>query len=122
MQNLTFQGLEHSNLHASVHCIRLHGNCRGAMIRSSSSKNIRTDYIFVNLRTGPTTKGSRAIGGSGMTRLVVSAFFGICATALGLTSTAAWAEKKVALVVGNSSYEFVSKLPNPANDATAVAK
>src|SRR5215207_738359 len=57
-----------------------------------------------------------------MTRLALSAFFGSCAAALGLSSTSALAEKKVALVIGNSGYEFVSKLPNPANDATAVAK
>jgi hypothetical protein len=57
-----------------------------------------------------------------MTRPALSALFGICLAALGLSSTAALAEKKVALVIGNSAYESVGKLPNPANDATAVAK
>src|SRR6266480_1294816 len=33
----------------------------------------------------------------------------------------ALAEKRVALVIGNSTYQKVSKLPNPANDAAAVA-
>ena len=33
---------------------------------------------------------------------------------------AAWAEK-VALVIGNSDYEYVGRLPNPENDATDVA-
>jgi uncharacterized caspase-like protein len=33
---------------------------------------------------------------------------------------AAFAEKRVALVIGNSAYQKVAKLPNPANDATAV--
>jgi uncharacterized caspase-like protein len=33
----------------------------------------------------------------------------------------AHAEKRVALVVGNSEYRNVAQLPNPANDATAVA-
>src|SRR3954468_14307653 len=43
--------------------------------------------------------------------LVVSIWFG-CDSAL--------AEKRVALVIGNSAYQKVAKLPNPANDATAV--
>src|SRR3979411_82724 len=33
----------------------------------------------------------------------------------------AFAEKRVALVIGNSSYRNVAKLSNPANDAAAVA-
>jgi hypothetical protein len=44
--------------------------------------------------------------------------------ALALLSTAsgaALADKRVALVIGNSEYRNVAKLPNPANDATAVA-
>src|SRR5947207_3635667 len=48
---------------------------------------------------------------------------------IGLWLLAAWcfsgspalAEKRVALVIGNSTYQKVSKLPNPANDAAAVA-
>lgn len=38
------------------------------------------------------------------------------------TSNAAWAEKRVALIVGNSSYQTVPQLPNPSRDATSVAK
>src|SRR5215470_7666732 len=34
----------------------------------------------------------------------------------------AWAENRIALVIGNSSYTSVSALPNPANDAKAMAK
>jgi uncharacterized caspase-like protein len=34
----------------------------------------------------------------------------------------AWAEKRVALIVGNSTYQTVPQLPNPARDASAVAK
>ena len=42
--------------------------------------------------------------------------------------TAAWcfaaspaaAEKRVALVIGNSAYQKVAKLPNPVNDATSM--
>jgi Caspase domain len=42
--------------------------------------------------------------------------------AMMLATTAAWAEKRVALVVGNSSYQTVPQLPNPSRDATSVAK
>ncbi len=33
----------------------------------------------------------------------------------------AWAEKRVALVIGNSSYRNVPQLPNPISDASAIA-
>ena len=36
-------------------------------------------------------------------------------------SQPAFADKRVALVIGNSSYRNVAKLSNPANDAAAVA-
>jgi hypothetical protein len=39
-----------------------------------------------------------------------------------LAPDAAWAEKRVALIVGNSAYQTVPQLPNPARDAAAVAK
>lgn len=40
-----------------------------------------------------------------------------------LATEAAWAaEKRVALVVGNSSYQTVPQLPNPSRDATSMAK
>src|SRR5437870_2584715 len=38
-----------------------------------------------------------------------------------LVSHPALAEKRVALVIGNSSYQKVARLSNPANDAAAVA-
>ncbi len=41
---------------------------------------------------------------------------------LAMASDAAWAEKRVALIVGNSSYQVVPRLPNPARDANAVAR
>lgn len=41
---------------------------------------------------------------------------------LAMASEAAWAEKRVALVVGNSSYQIVPQLPNPSRDANAVAR
>ena len=45
--------------------------------------------------------------------------FLVISTWLGCSS--AFAEKRVALVIGNSAYQKVAKLPNPANDAAAVA-
>ncbi|WP_424629051.1 caspase family protein [Bradyrhizobium sp. SYSU BS000235] len=38
-----------------------------------------------------------------------------------LSATSAHADKRVALVLGISSYEHVAKLPNPSNDAGAMA-
>ena len=35
--------------------------------------------------------------------------------------TPAFAEKRVALVVGNAAYQTVPQLPNPGRDASAVA-
>jgi peptidoglycan hydrolase-like protein with peptidoglycan-binding domain len=43
---------------------------------------------------------------------------GIVAT---FPSDAAWAMRRVALVVGNSAYQHVPQLPNPARDAQAIA-
>jgi Caspase domain len=40
---------------------------------------------------------------------------------LGLTGFSAWAQKRVAVVIGNSAYENIAKLANPANDAAAIA-
>jgi Caspase domain len=40
---------------------------------------------------------------------------------LWLSGESAFAEKRVALVIGNSAYQHVRKLPNPANDADSVS-
>jgi hypothetical protein len=40
---------------------------------------------------------------------------------VGLASHSAWAEKRVALIVGNSNYRSVARLPNPEKDASAMA-
>ncbi|MFB9269861.1 caspase family protein [Bradyrhizobium erythrophlei] len=49
-------------------------------------------------------------------------FYGLLlAASLLLASQPAWATKRVALVVGNSSYQNAPLLPNPANDAAAIA-
>jgi uncharacterized caspase-like protein len=44
------------------------------------------------------------------------------AFSLGLAQSPAFAENRIALVIGNSSYQTVSVLPNPANDAKAVTQ
>lgn len=49
-----------------------------------------------------------------LSRLIVAAF-------LACAGTAAHAEKRVALVVGNSAYRTVAKLPNPAADAKLMS-
>src|SRR5437870_13529438 len=45
----------------------------------------------------------------------------VLAIAFGACLTAAYAEKRVALVIGNSAYRNTLALPNPVNDATDVA-
>ncbi|WP_407146998.1 caspase domain-containing protein [Bradyrhizobium sp. ORS 86] len=45
----------------------------------------------------------------------------LLAASLFLACQPAWATKRVALVIGNSSYQNVPLLPNPANDAAAIA-
>ena len=55
---------------------------------------------------------------------MVSAFIrnvGVAVLLLVAQSSGALADKRVALVVGNSAYQNVAKLPNPANDAAAIA-
>jgi hypothetical protein len=43
------------------------------------------------------------------------------AAALVLACQPAWAAKRVALVLGNSAYQNVARLPNPVNDGAAIA-
>lgn len=52
-------------------------------------------------------------------RACAAALFAILAFCA--ASQAAWADKRVALVVGNSQYQNVVGLTNPAHDATAIA-
>ena len=44
----------------------------------------------------------------------------IALLALSLVPSAAFAQKRVALVIGNSAYEHTPKLANPKNDATDI--
>jgi uncharacterized caspase-like protein len=39
-----------------------------------------------------------------------------------LAGQSAWADKRVAFVVGNSNYQNVNVLTNPANDAAAITE
>ncbi len=63
--------------------------------------------------TKPTT------GGLGMLKVVVGA---IVAAVSMLATNPAVAERRVALVIGNSAYQHVSRLDNPSNDARLVAE
>src|ERR1700704_3478508 len=51
-------------------------------------------------------------------RAVGAIVLAVCS--FGLFSQPALAEKRVALVIGNSAYQNVNRLKNPANDAAAV--
>jgi Caspase domain len=56
-------------------------------------------------------------------RLVpMAAMVGAAIFAMVAAPAPAWADKRVALVVGNSSYQTVPQLPNPSRDANSVAK
>lgn len=61
-----------------------------------------------------------------LSRIVGAGFAGFVGAAVVLSfglvaATAALAEKRVALIIGNSSYQNVVKLDNPFNDASAIA-
>ncbi len=45
----------------------------------------------------------------------------LVAALFAISAEAAFAEKRVALVIGNSAYQKVTQLPNPAKDAASVA-
>jgi outer membrane protein assembly factor BamD (BamD/ComL family) len=55
-------------------------------------------------------------------RLVLIAAFSAATVLLAFSSDPALADKRVALVIGNSAYQKVARLPNPANDASAMAQ
>src|SRR5262245_51570593 len=55
-------------------------------------------------------------------RLLARAVATGAARLLALSVTPALAEQRVALVVGNSAYQSVPRLPNPSGDARAMAK
>jgi hypothetical protein len=56
-------------------------------------------------------------------RLVsLAAVIGGAILAMVLAPDVAWADKRVALIVGNSTYQTVPQLPNPSRDASSIAK
>jgi len=57
---------------------------------------------------------------TGYARLLIAGIAG--ALFLALAPAIAHAEKRVALIIGNSAYRSVARLPNPVKDATAVAE
>ena len=59
------------------------------------------------------------LGGKGPVPRVISLVFALC-TLAGVIVPAA-AEKRVALIIGNSTYKNVTPLPNPSSDAAAFA-
>src|SRR3979490_3095170 len=54
--------------------------------------------------------------------LSMAAVIGGTILAMVVAPDAAWADKRVALIVGNSTYQTVPRLPNPSRDANAVAQ
>ncbi|NVN88328.1 MAG: caspase family protein [Rhodopseudomonas sp.] len=52
----------------------------------------------------------------------IAAMIGGTVLAMVLSSSLALADKRVALVIGNSSYQTVPQLPNPSRDAASVAQ
>jgi hypothetical protein len=52
----------------------------------------------------------------------VAGLVALIAVAMLSNGSSAWAQNRVALVIGQSAYRAVNPLPNPANDAKAVAK
>lgn len=55
-------------------------------------------------------------------KLLASTVAIVAAVVLALSPDTAFASKRVALVIGNSAYQNVAKLPNPSKDANAVGQ
>src|SRR5215471_13613634 len=55
-----------------------------------------------------------------MMRVVSAIVLAFCS--MWLFCEPAFADRRIALVIGNSAYERVPQLPNPVNDATAMAE
>jgi outer membrane protein assembly factor BamD (BamD/ComL family) len=94
-----------------------------------SAKRVDRDAVrsATALRTDGCWEAVRIMVGMAVMRLIKWRFSSIAALTLlgGLlvaSSSAALADRRVALIVGNSSYQNVSRLPNPAKDADAIAE
>jgi hypothetical protein len=70
--------------------------------------------------------GQRLLARTGMKMIkrfvLLATAIGGAIVAMVLAPDAAWAEKRVALIVGNSTYQTVPQLPNPSRDANSVAQ
>lgn len=66
-----------------------------------------------------TTRPGTARTGNSLLSLAVSALAALC-MCMGVADMACAADKRVALVIGNSDYKNVSQLPNPSRDADAI--
>jgi hypothetical protein len=53
---------------------------------------------------------------------LMAVMIGAVVVSMAIAPEAAFADKRVALVVGNSNYQTVPQLPNPSRDASAIAK
>src|SRR4051794_21196244 len=60
-----------------------------------------------------------ASGGAPMRAVISLVLFSLFGLTAGTVES--FAEKRVALVIGNSEYQHASRLPNPVNDAGAVS-
>src|ERR1700760_956984 len=56
---------------------------------------------------------------NGMMRFASATVLALCL--MWLSCQQAFAERRIALVIGNSAYEQVPKLPNPVNDAKSMS-
>jgi len=57
-----------------------------------------------------------------MTRILIAALACVASVSIVGLTTEAVAQKRVALLIGNSAYKKVSELPNPSRDAAALEK
>jgi uncharacterized caspase-like protein len=81
-----------------------------------------TELVF-SLFPGAIISGELIWGEAEMGRFRQLGLLFLVAVGFGtFTGSPAFAEKRVALVIGNSRYQHVAKLPNPANDAGLVAR
>ena len=84
----------------------------GSMFRLAST-------VWNSSRTASPQSNKKTENNATLTRLIVK--LATLASTCWLSIGAANAETRLALVIGNSSYTSVSSLPNPANDARAMA-
>src|SRR5216683_7430722 len=95
------------------------GYCLVAFVSFAKPLRVVSDKVVP--RGSPSVADSRKL--QMIKRLMLAAaVIGVAILSMVLVPDAAWADKRVALVVGNSSYQAVPQLPNPSRDASAVAK